>query len=173
MDRIPGGPRASLIAEAVVGVEHKSSIPLPFHYNDSAILAQVSCVFVFSFYLCVTFLQIYLPNFMECGSVLQRAEVLAIDPYSNMNPAHAVPFCFFLRSVLIFTSHLYQGLRSILFPSSFRTKTWYAFLFCPVKATCLLPYLITTFGGMWAGMAQTYSDSLRAGRSRDRMGRAV
>jgi len=41
-----------------------------------------------------------------------------------------------LRSVLILSYHLRLGLPSGLFPSGFTTKTLYAFLIFPIRATC-------------------------------------
>jgi hypothetical protein len=42
-----------------------------------------------------------------------------------------------LRSILIVCAHLHVGLPSGLFPSAFHTNILYAFLFSPIRATCL------------------------------------
>jgi hypothetical protein len=42
----------------------------------------------------------------------------------------------FLRSILIWSTHLRLGLHSGLFPSGFPTNILYAFLFSPIHATC-------------------------------------
>jgi hypothetical protein len=53
---------------------------------------------------------------------------------SQINPLHTTPS--YLRSILIFSSHLCLGLPSGLFPSVFPTKILYAFLFSPIRASC-------------------------------------
>jgi hypothetical protein len=53
---------------------------------------------------------------------------------SQINPIHTTPS--YLRSILILSTHLCLGLPSGLFLSGFPTNILYAFLFCPVHASC-------------------------------------
>jgi len=50
-----------------------------------------------------------------------------------------------LRSILILSSHLHQGLPSGLFPSGFRTKTLYTPLPCPIHVTCPTHLILLDF----------------------------
>ena len=54
---------------------------------------------------------------------------------SQINSVH-VPHLTSWRFILILSSHLNLGLRSCLFASSFPTKTLYAPLLSPIRATC-------------------------------------
>jgi hypothetical protein len=53
---------------------------------------------------------------------------------SQINPVHTIPS--YLRSILIFSTHLRLGLPSGLLPFGFPTNILYAFLFYPMRATC-------------------------------------
>jgi hypothetical protein len=54
---------------------------------------------------------------------------------SHINPVHA-PHPTSLTSILILSSHLCLGLSSGLLPSGFPTKTLYATILFPIRATC-------------------------------------
>jgi len=60
---------------------------------------------------------------------------------SQINPVHA-PHPTYWRSILILSSHLYLGLPSGLFPSSFPTKTQYAPVLSPICATCPAHFIL-------------------------------
>ena len=51
----------------------------------------------------------------------------------------------FLRFVVIFSPHLLIGLPSCFFPSGYPTKTTYALIFCPIRATRAAPLIIFNF----------------------------
>ena len=51
---------------------------------------------------------------------------------SQTTPFHPVS----LGAILILTSHLYVVLRGGFFPSGFPTKSLYAIILCPTRATC-------------------------------------
>jgi len=58
---------------------------------------------------------------------------------SKMHPIHNIQSCFFLRCILILSSHLRPGLPTGLFSSDFPTKILYAFITSLVHAACLVP----------------------------------
>jgi hypothetical protein len=47
-----------------------------------------------------------------------------------------------LRSILILTIHIHLGLPRGLFPSCFPTNILYAFLFYPIRVTCLVYHIL-------------------------------
>jgi len=74
---------------------------------------------------------------MEPEGSLTRSQVPATCSYpepaqSGPYPPHSTSW----RSTLILSSHLCRGLPSGLFPSGFPTRTLYAPLFSPKRATC-------------------------------------
>jgi hypothetical protein len=50
---------------------------------------------------------------------------------NQINPVHSYPI--FLKFDLILSSHLRLGIPSGLFPSWFRSKNFYSFLFSPIR----------------------------------------
>ena len=63
---------------------------------------------------------------------------------SQLDPVHT-PTSTSWRSILVLFSHLCLGLPSGLFPSYFPTKTLYAPLLSPVRATCLAHLILIDF----------------------------
>jgi hypothetical protein len=60
---------------------------------------------------------------------------ISYDKLIQSTPSHLTS----LRSVLILSSHLRQGIPNSLFPFGFPTKTLYEFLICPMRAECPAP----------------------------------
>jgi hypothetical protein len=59
-----------------------------------------------------------------------------VSVLSLMNPIHT-PKDYFLRSILILSSHLHLGISSSFFPSGFPTQVLYEFLIYPMRVTSL------------------------------------
>jgi hypothetical protein len=78
-----------------------------------------------------------LKNFPKFYGVYKRPPLVPI--LSRTEPIHTSPF--YLRSILILSTHLHLGLPSGLFPNGFPTNILYAFLFSPIRTTCF-SYLI-------------------------------
>jgi hypothetical protein len=68
---------------------------------------------------------------MEPKNSLPCPQELATNPYPK--PDKPSP-SYFLRTILVSSSHMCLGLPSHLFPSGFPTTTPYAFLFSPMHA---------------------------------------
>jgi hypothetical protein len=62
-----------------------------------------------------------------------------INYTTRLGPDGHTPF--YVRSILILSTHIHFGLPSDLFPSGFPTNILYAFLVSPIRATCP-PHLI-------------------------------
>jgi hypothetical protein len=62
---------------------------------------------------------------------------------SQIDPVHTIT-CY-LRSMLIFSTHLRLGLPSGLFPSGFPTNILHAFLFSPIRRHAIIPCNILTY----------------------------
>jgi len=81
---------------------------------------------------------------------------------SQLDPVHT-PTSYFLRTILILSSHLHLGLPSALLPSGFPTKTLYMTVLFPVRATCpthvILLVLITQtiFGEEYKSLSSSRS----------------
>ena len=84
---------------------------------------------------------------MQPDGPLPRLQVPTTCPSPDPDQSSPYPHPNSCRSILILSSHLYLGLPSGLFPSSFLTKTLHAPLFSPVCAICpvhlILLHLIT------------------------------
>jgi hypothetical protein len=63
---------------------------------------------------------------------------------SHLNPIHN-PTSYFLKTILILSSHLHLGLPSGLFPSGFPTQTLYTTLPSPNRATCPAHFILLDF----------------------------
>jgi len=73
---------------------------------------------------------------MEPKGPLPYSQQLAILPCSEQDQYSPCPLPTSCRSILIFSSHLYLGLPSSLFPSGFLTKILYAPLLAPIYSMC-------------------------------------
>jgi len=82
---------------------------------------------------------------METEGVLPCSKDPATGPYSEPVKSSLRPHTLHpLRSILILSSHLHLDLPSGLFPLGFPSKTLYAFLISPMRATC--PTHLTVLG---------------------------
>ena len=81
------------------------------------------------------------PHFMEpqiCFSEFTTTIDLSLPWARSFQSILSHPI--FWKSTLILSSHLLLCLQSGLFPSGFLTKTLYAFLLSPIRATCRRPF---------------------------------
>jgi hypothetical protein len=74
-------------------------------------------------------------HFMEPEGSSQCSQEPSTGPYPE--PDQSSPYYLILRSILILSIHLRLDLPSGLFPSGIPTNILYAFLFSPIRATCL------------------------------------
>ena len=75
------------------------------------------------------------PHFMEPEGSLLHSQEPATCPYPEPQPTRPCPHPTYLRYILILSSLLCLGLPSGLLPSGFPTKTLYAPLLSPIRAT--------------------------------------
>ena len=82
---------------------------------------------------------------MEPGCSLPHSQEPANCPFTEPDQSIPCPYPTSWIFILILSSHLYQGLRSSVFPSGFLTKTMYAPLLSPTRATFLLFLILLNF----------------------------
>jgi hypothetical protein len=73
-------------------------------------------------------------HFMEPEGSFPCSQEPSTGPYPE--PDQSYPHNPIQRSILILSTHLCLGLPSGLLPSGFPINILYAFLFCPIRATC-------------------------------------
>jgi hypothetical protein len=73
---------------------------------------------------------------MEPNGSLPHLQEPSTGPYPEPDQSSPYHPILSLRFILILSTHLRLGRPSGLFPSGFPTNNLYAFVFCPIRATC-------------------------------------
>ena len=79
-------------------------------------------------------------NFITALTSVRHLSLTWASPIQSIYP-HPTSW----RSILILSTHLHLGLRSSLFPSSFRTKALYTSLSSSIRATCSAHLILLDF----------------------------